>query len=100
MYAPTAEVVLKNAPAERKKNCSKIRLKPNLISNRLTIRNFKAFYPDTKALQPMNDKSSLNFSDQEIISLRKDTDGCSQIIHLNNAGASRMPNPVTKSILD
>lgn len=40
------------------------------------------------------------FSAEEIIAFRKDTEGCANIIHLNNAGASLMPDPVTKSILD
>lgn len=41
-----------------------------------------------------------HFTTEEIISFRNDTEGCSNIIHLNNAGASLMPNPVTQSILD
>jgi selenocysteine lyase/cysteine desulfurase len=40
------------------------------------------------------------FTDKEIELFRKDTEGCSNIIHLNNAGASLMPDTVTKSILD
>ncbi|PSL35382.1 aminotransferase class V-fold PLP-dependent enzyme [Chitinophaga ginsengisoli] len=40
------------------------------------------------------------FSDKEIIAFRKDTDGCSQVIHLNNAGAGLMPNTVTRTIVE
>ncbi|AXY78717.1 aminotransferase class V-fold PLP-dependent enzyme [Paraflavitalea soli] len=40
------------------------------------------------------------FSPEEITAFRKDTEGCANIIHLNNAGASLMPDPVTQSILD
>lgn len=40
------------------------------------------------------------FSDAEISQFRKDTLGCSNVIHLNNAGASLMPDRVTKSITD
>jgi selenocysteine lyase/cysteine desulfurase len=40
------------------------------------------------------------FSPEEILSFRKDTEGCSNVIHLNNAGASLMPDRVTQSILD
>src|SRR5690348_13614692 len=40
------------------------------------------------------------FSDKEIATFRKDTDGCSQVIHLNNAGAGLMPNIVTQAILE
>lgn len=40
------------------------------------------------------------FTPEEIIAFRKDTEGCANIVHLNNAGASLMPNPVTQSILD
>lgn len=39
------------------------------------------------------------FSPAEIDSFRKDTQGCSNVIHLNNAGAGLMPDPVTRSIL-
>lgn len=39
-------------------------------------------------------------SEQEVSQFRKETVGCSNIIHLNNAGASLMPNVVTQSILD
>ena len=45
-------------------------------------------------------KVDKSFSVEEINSLRKDTVGCSTVIHLNNAGASLMPNVVTQSILD
>jgi selenocysteine lyase/cysteine desulfurase len=40
------------------------------------------------------------FSAEEIVALRNDTEGCGQVIHLNNAGASLMPRGVTQSILD
>src|SRR6185369_17647520 len=40
------------------------------------------------------------FSDSEILKFRNDTLGCSNVIHLNNAGASLMPDSVTKSIID
>lgn len=40
------------------------------------------------------------FSEQEITSFRKDTVGCSTVVHLNNAGASLMPNSVTQAIVD
>ena len=40
------------------------------------------------------------FSTDEILSFRKETDGCSNVIHLNNAGAGLMPNVVTQSQLD
>ncbi len=38
------------------------------------------------------------FSIEEIIQFRKDTPGCNNVIHLNNAGASLMPQPVIDSI--
>ncbi len=41
-----------------------------------------------------------DFTPEEIAAFREDTEGCANTIHLNNAGASLMPNPVTKSILD
>jgi len=40
------------------------------------------------------------FSREEIAGFRKDTDGCSHVIHLNNAGAGLMPNVVTQALLD
>lgn len=40
------------------------------------------------------------FSREEIISFRKETDGCANVIHLNNAGAGLMPNIVTQSQLE
>lgn len=40
------------------------------------------------------------FSMEEIISFRKETDGCTHVIHLNNAGAGLMPNIVTESQLE
>jgi selenocysteine lyase/cysteine desulfurase len=50
-----------------------------------------------------NDTSSSThdaFSKEEISALRNDTEGCSHVIHLNNAGAGLMPNIVTQSILE
>jgi len=41
-----------------------------------------------------------NFSVEEITRLRDDTPGCSNVIHLNNAGASLMPAPVIKAIME
>ncbi len=40
------------------------------------------------------------FSTEEIAAFRNDTDGCKNVIHLNNAGAGLMPNVVTQSILE
>ena len=40
------------------------------------------------------------FTDGEIQSLRQETEGCSNVIHLNNAGAGLMPDIVTKSIVN
>src|SRR5450432_3053954 len=40
------------------------------------------------------------FLPEEITRLREDTPGCSQVIHLNNAGASLMPQPVIRAIQD
>jgi len=40
------------------------------------------------------------FSPEEIAAFRKDTTGCSHVIHLNNAGAGLMPDPVTRAIQD
>jgi selenocysteine lyase/cysteine desulfurase len=40
------------------------------------------------------------FTNEEITAFRNDTDGCKNVIHLNNAGASLMPNLVTQSILN
>lgn len=40
------------------------------------------------------------FSPEAIAAFRKDTAGCSNVIHLNNAGASLMPDVVTQSILE
>ncbi len=45
-------------------------------------------------------KANNLFSAEEISSLRNDTDGCTNVIHLNNAGAGLMPNTVTQSIID
>jgi selenocysteine lyase/cysteine desulfurase len=40
------------------------------------------------------------FSPQEIAAFRKDSTGCSHVIHLNNAGAGLMPDSVTRAIQD
>jgi selenocysteine lyase/cysteine desulfurase len=45
-------------------------------------------------------KTENSFSLEEIQLLRKETAGCSSVIHLNNAGASLMPDPVTQTVLD
>jgi len=44
--------------------------------------------------------ASQPFTEEEIISFRQETEGCSNVIHLNNAGAGLMPDPVTRSIVD
>lgn len=41
-----------------------------------------------------------SFSEKEINSFRSDTAGCVNVTHLNNAGASLMPNVVTQAIVD
>jgi selenocysteine lyase/cysteine desulfurase len=40
------------------------------------------------------------FTNQEISTFRNETDGCKNVIHLNNAGAGLMPNAVTQAQLD
>ncbi len=40
------------------------------------------------------------FTKEEIIAFRNDTEGCKNVIHLNNAGSGLMPNIVTKVQLD
>jgi selenocysteine lyase/cysteine desulfurase len=40
------------------------------------------------------------FTKEEITTFRNDTDGCKNVIHLNNAGAGLMPNKVTQVQLD
>jgi selenocysteine lyase/cysteine desulfurase len=40
------------------------------------------------------------FSAEEINAFRNDTEGCTKVIHLNNAGASLMPGIVTQAVLD
>jgi selenocysteine lyase/cysteine desulfurase len=40
------------------------------------------------------------FSPAEITAFRKDTAGCSHVNHLNNAGASLMPDVVTQAVID
>ncbi|MDB5088936.1 MAG: aminotransferase class V-fold PLP-dependent enzyme [Mucilaginibacter sp.] len=44
--------------------------------------------------------ASQPFTEEEIISFRQETEGCSNVTHLNNAGAGLMPDPVTRSIVD
>lgn len=54
-------------------------------------------------MQTINKKSDQNgfvFSPEEIAAFRSDTEGCANVIHLNNAGASLMPNIVTRSIVE
>lgn len=43
---------------------------------------------------------NLIFTPQEIETFRNITEGCKNVIHLNNAGASLMPNIVTQSVID
>jgi len=45
-------------------------------------------------------QTSTVFSPTEIAAFRNETDGCRNVIHLNNAGASIMPNVVTQAILE
>lgn len=40
------------------------------------------------------------FTADEISAFMKDTKGCSNVIHLNNAGASLMPDVVTEAVLE
>jgi selenocysteine lyase/cysteine desulfurase len=40
------------------------------------------------------------FSNHEIFTFRNETDGCKNVIHLNNAGAGLMPNIVTQAQLE
>lgn len=40
------------------------------------------------------------FSNNEITTFRNETNGCKNVIHLNNAGAGLMPNSVTQAQLD
>ena len=40
------------------------------------------------------------FSNNEIATFRNETNGCKNVIHLNNAGAGLMPNSVTQAQLD
>jgi selenocysteine lyase/cysteine desulfurase len=39
------------------------------------------------------------FTPEEIATFRNDTEGCKHVTHLNNAGASLMPNTVTQAVL-
>ena len=43
---------------------------------------------------------SNTFSAEELTAFRNDTTGCAHVIHLNNAGAALMPDPVTRAIQD
>lgn len=52
-------------------------------------------------MTPLSDRAGSNvepFSDEEIHALREDTPGLTHRVHLNNAGASLMPNPVIEAI--
>jgi selenocysteine lyase/cysteine desulfurase len=40
------------------------------------------------------------FTVEEIARFRNDTRGCSQVVHFNNAGASLMPDVVTRSVAE
>jgi selenocysteine lyase/cysteine desulfurase len=40
------------------------------------------------------------FSAEEVLEFRNETDGCKNVIHLNNAGAGLMPNVVTQVQID
>lgn len=40
------------------------------------------------------------FSSEEIAAFRKDTEGVSHVLHLNNAGAGLMPRPVLQSMVE
>jgi selenocysteine lyase/cysteine desulfurase len=51
---------------------------------------------NNKKTQPMNNV----FAKEEIIAFRNDTEGCKNVIHLNNAGSGLMPNIVTKVQLE
>ena len=51
-------------------------------------------------MQTTFDHSGSVFSPEEIAAFRRDTTGCSHVIHLNNAGASLMPDIVTRSITE
>lgn len=54
----------------------------------------------TKITNEAGIKSRQLFSAEEILTFRNETEGCSNVIHLNNAGAGLMPDPVTRAILD
>ena len=45
-----------------------------------------------------NYRMSNAFSPEELSAFRNDTTGCAHVIHLNNAGAALMPDPVTRAI--
>jgi len=61
--------------------------------------NFSVF-TDLKTLPHFDPGLSTDNPPKEIIAFRNETAGCSNVIHLNNAGASLMPNVVTESIVD
>jgi selenocysteine lyase/cysteine desulfurase len=52
-------------------------------------------------ITPPFTKSAIStpFTPAEIDNFRKDTPGCANVTHLNNAGAGLMPDPVTQAIL-
>lgn len=47
-----------------------------------------------------NNATEIAFSPEETAAFRSDTEGCGNVIHLNNAGAGLMPDIVTRSILE
>ena len=56
---------------------------------------------DYSLILPKHSNSFLmsnSFSPEELTALRNDTTGCAHVIHLNNAGAALMPDPVTRAI--
>jgi selenocysteine lyase/cysteine desulfurase len=48
----------------------------------------------------VNNPTTTPFTAEEIAGFRRDTKGCSHVVHLNNAGASLMPDVVTRSIVE
>ncbi len=44
--------------------------------------------------------SNMNITDSKLAQLRRDTPACERLIHLNNAGASLMPDPVFRAVTD
>lgn len=54
----------------------------------------------TKITNEAGTKRRHSFSAEEILAFRNETEGCSNVVHLNNAGAGLMPDPVTRAMLD